>query len=423
MSLYEPNSAEANEALHTNINSVDQPDNAEVNNNVEAIFRLPDLDQIDAEPEKATVVDQTKVDQTKHDGPYKNALSEVTETEEWETEMVARSKSFNAPSSPDKDRWRKIATTSAKFFFVGVLGFGLAHVISIFFADIPNYDCPAPDAPLAPKFESLQYASDEATPKDSTSFELPVDLTTPSLQMSNSGSMAANGGTAPNVKQLMPPTTSRIDSHQVAASLNLAQHTTIPKGPNVGNAPVFTHPTATTQNTASNNTPYNPYQTGQQQYVPPTRNYNRAPMAQVTEADRFSQDRVQEVLRNRDSSIQTMNYPQTQASPHNPAVYYSQNSTPAVAQQPNPQQYPVHMTYPTPTQNSSTTVPPVSPYPPTGYAPPTTQYQTTQNWPGQTTNVTPSTPQPQQQLVYPSTGYTVPRTAAQPPYYQGQVYR
>lgn len=413
MSPYEPKSAERNEAFPDHRDSADFSQNSKVRENATILLRLPDLAQIDTEPEdvNAAVGTIDPVERDEYASP---------EQEGWDTKPTPRSRSSRFSTSKlgfNKSRKQKIFTIAGMLFFAGFAGFGAAHLTDWlgFYGgnhSDQNYNCPAPDAPAAPRWEKPQYAADKSASKGSPSFDLPVDVTTPSFEKPVDNSRTADnrasfsGSSERFAKPFAPPTLSETAPSPIASPPSQAFSAAMPVGPNMSRPPVLASDTST--------------------YRPNTA---------ITEADRFSPERVQAVLQNQQQgSVQTVQYPSAApTSPDYSAASYPQTSVPVVAQRPNLPQYPTTASYPVQNspypvqtspymgqaspyaaQASPTTMPPVSPYPPVGSSYPATQNQSSQNWPSQQTQVTPSTPQTSGTPVYPSypsTGYPTSNTA------------
>ena len=423
MSLYEPNSAEQNEALHINLDSTNPSQAPKASQNAELILRLPDLEQIDAKPQKAAARTESVTETQTEEHQY--VETGISESERWDTELASDSKFYTSNTKlPGKSRRGKIIAAVSLLLLAGFVGLGFARLTAGFYDSVPECENPAPDAAEAPTWKQPEYASGKSATQGTTSSKIPSDLTPPSLSLDLPGqAVAAKEKKQKKPSAFAPPAFPKVEPSQTTAS-SLAvgyqtpaqpMQTKIPVGPNMAQTPVFNAPnSATTQ-------------------------------AQPTEADRFSPERIQAVLKKQQGSIPTMKYPPTQpAGQGTSTTNYPQTQVPVVAQRQDFQQH-----YPAPVspyaqqaspytgQTSPQAATSVSTYPPVTQNYNNQNWQN-QNWPGQQTVTTPSTPQQSQQYnqqysqqynqqysvpQYPTTGASVPNTSAQQPYYQQPNYQ
>ncbi|MGD9128736.1 MAG: hypothetical protein PVH19_15275 [Planctomycetia bacterium] len=386
MSLYEPKKAETNEAFPTTPSSSDLSHDAQTHQTPEVVFRLPDLAQMDAEPERevhSAEIQKPAEPSPTPPPPFKRRKKKSSPFD-----------FFSGWKSTDKARLRRTGSIAAMLLFAGVLGFGVARVTDRLglYSGGPTPECPAPNASEAPLFQSPQpqYAADTLPPpptSEAPESKLPIDITTPKLEITNyePTTVAENQIGQPQNSTTQPANSAYPAPWNSAYPSKTTPSTPIPTGPNVQQNPVFA-------------------QTGTNQGV----------NTQVNPSNRFSPERVQEVLQNQQGAVQTVQYPQTQPNMTNPpSTSYPSTSVATVAQRPT------HQSYPTPTNYQPTTaVPPVSPYPPATGVYQTPAGHTTQNWPAEHTYVPPSTTQPYQQSMYPTTNqypYPTQNTVAQPP--------
>ena len=419
MSLYEPQTAESNEAFHTTPNYAPSY-NARNQQTAEVILRLPDLNEIDEEFEEA--IDAANESRQDEDidstTPSKSQKVETDKTSRFAIFSSPKLKSFFALSKlrAENDRTRRIINIAVMLLLALLLGFGVARITDRlgFYGDSPDKvteHYPAPDAPAAPAYKPPQHVSSEALPvTEAPESRLSTGTIPPRLDITTQ---------EPALGQNLYAPADRSANQQKNGNLQNTQ----PETPNLspkGSFEQLLDPRPSTQ--------ADPNLQQHQTYPPITNQGAHAESVNPNMADRFSPDRIQEVLNNRQGSVQTIRYPETQPSQQNSSLNYQPIQTPTTAPYQATQAYPIYAgqtaNYPVqgypaqgyPVQGSPATVPPISPYPPNGVYQ-TPSGHTTQTWPAVRTSVPPSTTQPYGQPAYPPNGYGYPTTnaVAQPP--------